>query len=236
MTTIFQLTRDDIINAAYRKLAVLGEGQNATQAQLFTGQQALNAIVATFQTLGMALWARKELNISPVVGRSDYAIGVGQVINVPFPLHVYNAQLILTNNKSQIEVEIMARQDFNNLPIASNGTIVNGTYQPFINYGVFSVWPTPDVTTPIGTILKLTYQTPFNYFNFATDLMDFPQEWTNALIYQLACSLAPEIGLPTQDKADLRADAKMHLETVLSNGTEDGSVFFGKDWAGSGQH
>ena len=235
MTTIFQLTRDEIINAAYRKLAVLGEGQVGTVSQLATGQQALNAIVATYQTLGMPLWARKELNITPVTGQADYTIGVGKAINVPFPLHVYNAQLLLVNNKSQIEVEIMARQDFNNLPIASNGTIVNGTYQPFINYGVFSVWPTPDSSTLVGTILRLTYQTPFNYFNASTDLMDFPQEWTNALIYQLAVSLAPEVGLPIQDRSDLKTDAKIHLETVLSNGQEDGSIFFGKDWAGSGQ-
>lgn len=233
MTTIFQLTRDDLINAAYRKLAVVGEGQSATGSQFFTGTQALNAIVATFQSLGMPLWARKELNITPIANQSEYTIGVGKAINVPFPLHVYNAQLLLVNNKSQIEVEIMARQDFNNLPTATSGTIVNGSYQPFINYGVFSVWPTPDASTPAGSILKLTYQSPFNYFNASTDLMDFPQEWTNALIYQLACSIAPEVGLPIQDRADLKADAKMHLETVLSNGTEDGSIFFGKNWAGS---
>lgn len=236
MTTIFQLTRDELINAAYRKLSVLGEGQAATGSQLFTGTQALNAIVATFQTLGMSLWARKELNITPILNQSEYTIGVGKAINVPYPLHVYNAQLHLTNNKSQIEVEIMARQDYNNLPTSSSGTIVNGTYQPFINYGVFSVWPTPDASTPVGTVLRLTYQAPFNYFVASTDLMDFPQEWANALIYQLAVALAPEVGLPIQDRSDLKADAKMHLETVLANGTEDGSVFFGKDWAGSGQY
>ena len=233
MNTIFQLTRDDLINAAYRKLGVLSEGQTANSFQLYTGAQALNAIVATFQALGMPLWARKEYNLSPVPGQAQYVFGVGQAISIPFPLRIYNSQLLLVNNKSQIEVEMMARQDFNNLPITSNGTIVNATYQPLVDYGIFEVWPTPDVSTLPGTILRITYQSPFSYYNASTDLMGFPEEWTNAFIYQLASSLAPEVGLPIQDRGDIKADAKMHLETALSNGAEEGSMFFGKDWAGS---
>jgi len=235
-STIFQLSRDDIINAAYRKLLVLDIDSTANAAQLTVGTQALNAIVATFQSLGMPLWARKQLAVTMVSGQRDYTIGIGQTINTPFPIHVHQAVLNIPPNYSQISVTMMARQDFNLLPstsTSSSATPVNATYQPFINYGVLSVWPTPNNSTVAGTTITLTYQAPFQYFVASTDTPDFPQEWANALIYALAVSLAPENGLPLLDRQQLEKEATTHLNTALSNGTEDGSIFFGKDWAGS---
>lgn len=235
-STLFQLSRDEIINAAYRKLLVLDIDQTANTAQLAVGTQALNAIVATFQSLGMPLWARKELPITMVSGQRDYTIGIGQTINTAFPLHVYQAVLNIPPNYTQIDVNMMARQDFNLLPTSTtstSGTPVNATYQPFINYGVLSVWPTPDSSTIAGTTITITYQAPFEYFVAGTDTPDFPREWANALIYSLAVALAPENGLPIPDRKAMREEADMHLNTALANGTEDGSIFFGKDWAGS---
>lgn len=232
--TILQLTRDDIINAALRKLLVIGEDTTANSAQLTTGSQALNAIVATFQILGMPLWARKEYSITMVNGQRDYTLGIGQTLNTAFPLHIYEAVLqIGTTGTSQIDVTMMSRSDFNLLPTTSGGNPVNATYQPFVNRGVFSVWPTPNSSIVAGTVIKITYQAPFEYFIAGTDTPDFPQEWHNALIYHLAVSLAPENGIPLMDRQQLMKEAELHLTTVLSNGTEDGSIFFGKDWRGN---
>lgn len=231
--TIFQLSRDEIINAAYRKLLVLGVDQAADANQLSKGAQALNAIVATFQTLGMSLWARKELAITMVASQRDYTIGIGQTIAQPFPLRVYSAVIKSSATASQTDLDMVARADFNLLSSISTGLPVAATYQPFVNYGVLSVWPTPpSVLVGVPTV-TITYQAPFQYFIAGVDTPDFPQEWTNALIYALAVSLAPENGLPVADRADLKQDAKVHLETALSNGGEDGSIYFGKDWAGS---
>lgn len=230
--TIFQLSRDEIINAAYRKLLVLGDDQTANANQLIKGTQALNAIVATFQSLGMSLWARKELAITMVAAQRDYTIGIGQAISQPFPLHIYSAVLNTPANSSQTDIRMLARGDFNLLP-TSTGSPINATYQPLVNYGVLSIWPTPNTGIVAGTTVTITYQAPFQYFITGTDTPDFPQEWTNALIYALAVSLAPENGLPVPDRVDLKQDAKIHLETALSNSGEDGSIYFGKDWAGS---
>lgn len=231
--TILQLTRNDIINAALRKLLVIGEDTTANATQLTTGAQALNAIVATFQTLGMSLWARKELSIAMIAAQRDYTIGVGQTLNTAFPLHIYDAVLEIGSSDSNIDVNMMVRRDFNLLPSTTGGIPVNATYQPFINYGVLSVWPTPDTSLVSGTVIKITYQAPFEYFISSTDTPYFPQEWSNALIYHLAVSLAPENGIPLADRQQLMKEAELHLSTVLSNGAEDGSVFFGKDWRGN---
>lgn len=233
----FQLTRDEIINAAYRKLVVIGEGQVANATQLINGGQALNAITATFQGLGMALWARKELPITMVIGQRDYTIGIGRAIAQPFPLHIYDAILNIPPSFSQIDVNMLSRADFNLLPstvtTSTGGNPVNATYQPFVNYGVFSVWPTPNSSMIAGTTVAITYQAPFEYFIAGTDTSSFPQEWANPLIYALASSLAPENGVPLMDRQFLAKEALDHLTNVLLTGAEDGSIYFGKDSGGN---
>ena len=229
-TYVYQLSGDELINAAFRKLLVLGEGQSANANQLITGRQALNTLVATFRSLGMPLWARKELAITMVSGQRDYTIGIGQTINQPYPLHIHEATLQIGTDLSNIDVTMMARSDFNLLPSTDGGTPVNATYQPFINYGVLSVWPTPDASTVANTTITITYQAPFQYFIAGTDTPDFPEEWYNALIYGTAELLAPEAGLPPTDRQTVRKEAAEHLATVLSNSQEDGSVFFQPQW------
>lgn len=224
--TIFQLSRDEIINAAYRKLGVVSEGDTASAAQLTTGTQALNTIVAFFQTLGMALWARKELIITMVSGQQEYTIGVGKAIAQPFPLHVHEAVLNMGSTDSSIDVTMLARADFNLLPATDGGTPVNATYQPFINYGVFSVWPTPDTSLITGTTITITYTAPFEYFIAATDTMDFPQEWYLAVIYALTVVMAPDFGIPLMDRQQFSKEADSYLAAVLANGGEDASLFF----------
>lgn len=224
----FQLTRDDIINAALRKLVVVSEGQTANAAQLVTGGQALNALTASFQTLGMLLWVRRELSIPMVVAQQAYTIGIGMPINQPFPIHIHEAVLTTSVTTSQIDVTMLSRKDFNLLPRTTGGTQVNATYQPFVNYGVLSVWPIPDASMAAGTALVVTHQIPFQYFIGGTDTADFPQEWALPLIYGLASLLAPENGIPFQDRQMLMSEAAKYLKDVLENGAEDGSVFFGK--------
>ena len=225
--TIFQLSRDDIINAALRKLGVLSEGVLANATQLNTGAQALNVIVAAYQSLGMPLWARKELAIPMVVGQQDYTLGIGEAIGIPFPLKVMQAILQIPPNYTQIDVNILSRYDFNILTLrAISGVPVNCCYQPLINSGVFSVWPTPDNSMVPGTTINIVYTAPFNYFDSATDVPDFPQEWHMALIYALAASLAPEYGVPLQDRQLITKESETALLTALSNGGEDGSMFF----------
>lgn len=230
--SIYQATRDSIINAALRKCQVLEEGQVANPAQLATGLEALNNVVLEFITLGMPLWKRKEYNITLVSGQRDYTMGVGQAISTPYPLKLQEATLTQPYSNSQINVNILASYDFNLLPVNSSGTVVNLKYQPYVNYGVVSVWPTPDASTPIGTILTLTYQSPTEVFVSAADTPDFPQQWNNALIYGTAALLSDEYVLPITDKQWIASQADKHVSVALSFGTEEASMYIRPDRRG----
>lgn len=235
--TINQLSGDDIINAAYRKLVVIGQGQTANAQQITDGRQALNNLVAEFRTLGMSIWARKDYNLVLVNGQQDYTMGVGQTLNLPYPLKIYAANLLQAPayTTKQI-VNPMSFADFDLLPNGATGVPVNYKYQPKINLGIFSVWPVPDASVPAGTYIRLTYQSPFEYFIAGVDTPDFPEEWNNALIYQLAVTLSDENGVSTQKQQWLQMQAEKHLSTALSAGTEEASLLIQRDWTGYGNY
>lgn len=230
--TISLLSRDDIIAAALRKLVVIDETQTPSPAQIADAAQALNLLVAEFRTLGMSVWARSDLLIPLVTGQKNYVLGVGQPINVPYPMYIYQVLIESPPYDTQIQVIQRAKIDFNLLPFGSTGMPVSFTYQPGINVGTLSVWPTPDISVPVGTQLFVTYQRPIEVFDAAANTPDFPQEWGNALIYNLAVSLADEYGIAADRTARLEKAAMNHLATALSNSTEQGSMFFMPDWRG----
>jgi hypothetical protein len=231
--TILQLSRDDIINAALRKLVVIGEGQTANATQLITGAQALNNLIAEFRTLGMPLWARKSANITMVAAQQNYTMGVGQTLNFAFPLKIYTANLLQAPSfDTKVIVAPTANADFQLLPIGSTGVPVKYMYQPKVNLGVLSVWPIPDASLVAGSYIQITYCAPFEYFIAGVDTPDFPEEWNNALIYALASTLSDEMGKPMVEKQWLEKQAEKHLSTALSGGTEEASFYLQRDWMG----
>lgn len=227
-TTIWQLSRDEIINAALRKIGVLGEGVSANATQITDGTQALNALILEYQSVhGMSLWVRRELDLTLVAGQGDYTIGIGQIdYDTAYPIKLLQANLNIPNSSSNLNLIIMADYDFNNLPNTSTGTPVNVMYEPRVNYGIFSVWPVPDSSVTTGTTITLTYQKPYDVFTSAIDTADFPQEWTQALIYGLAYSLSDEYSLPLSDRQWFEKQADKHRDAAMMLGAEDSSMFF----------
>lgn len=229
--TTYELTRSQIIEAALRKLGALAKGQSADATDLSNGQQALNAIIAEFQVKhGMPVWARKDYSITLVAGQRDYTLGEGQTINTPYPLHIHTAVLETITGGAMIELLPIAYKDFRLLNTESTGRPTQYSYQPKINLGVLSLWPLPTSTDVSTYTLQITYQRPFEGFTAAGETPDFPQQWQKALIYQLAVDLAPEYGIPIEDRRELKKEAKEILETVMEG--EDASLLFQPDFYG----
>lgn len=229
--TIKLLTRDDVINAALRKLVVIEEGVLPSTSQVTTAAEALNIIVAEFRTLGMLVWARVNYQLVLIPGQNAYIFGIGSPVNVAYPNYIYTINYISAPNfNTQIEMNPMAIVDFSHLPRGSNGTPVNYNYTPGNNVGTLTLWPTPDITVPAGSYMDIYYQRPLQVFDNPTDNLDFPQEWGNALIYNLALNLCDEYGVPDTKQTRIGALADRHLATALSNSNEQGSLFLQPDW------
>ena len=228
-TTTWKLQRDAIITAALRKLAVLSGGTAASAQQITDASEALNAMIKGFQADGMPVWAMKSYTFTTITGQAAYQIGNSQALNTPMPLKVVQAWRGDANS-SNIPMNIYTDNNYNVLPLSnSSGTPVNLYYQPLMQLGTINLWPKPADST---TSITIRYQRPFEDMTSATDDIDFPPYWTEAMIYGLADRLAPEYGLPLQDRQLLTQQAERFHLTALSFGQEEGSMFFQPDYIG----
>lgn len=227
--TIIEMNRDSICAASLRKIGAIALGQTASATEITNASEALNNLVAEYMTKGMPLWARKDSPIT-MTATSTYTIGVGQTTNIPFPLKIIQAWTVLTAGGSIQELWPNAIDVYNRLPTSgATGIPSQYNYQPFINYGVLRIWPIPDSTTIANRTLHISYMYPFEGFTATADTPYFPREWNNALIYGLASLLAPEYGMPPEDRVALKAEAKEHLEIALDFGMENASLTFAPD-------
>lgn len=224
-STLWELSRNQIIEAALRKLGVLAKGQTPDSEDYTNATIALNGVLALLQTTGMPLWARNEYTMSLVANQATYTIGVGQAVNTPFPLKVHQA-ILIDSSDSSLELTPISIYDYNALsPLASTGSPVQFSYQPRVNVGTLTVWPTPDTAAATNKTIKLIYQRPFEDFVGSTNTPDFPKEYHQAIIYKLAEALAPEYGIPLQDQQNIASTAERLLQTALSFGSDETSFF-----------
>jgi hypothetical protein len=223
--TSWELTRDEIITSAYAKIGIPGEDNAVSAVQITRGAQELNAIIAWMVTMGMPLWKRTSQNFTPSVTSQIYvptaAVKVVQVV------------LLDNNNGSQYDLIEKSLYDFNRLPSASIGTPVHYTFQPTLGSGTVSIWPyTSDTTTVSAKTIQVVYQKKFDGFFNSTETPDFPSYWIQPLTYKLALTLAPEYGLPLNDRQQLKAEFKDMVDGANGYGDEDGSLYIQPDRMG----
>lgn len=231
--TTFSVNRDQLISGALRAAGAIAQGETPTATQVSEAAEALNMFVKELQADGMPLWALKQYSV-PLTATNTFNIGTSQTINTPKPLKVIGAFLHNTSTDLDIPMVVLTREEYNRLGNKiTPGQPIQVFYEPLINYGVLHVFPLPDSYSITNCTITLVYQRPFEDFVASTDTPDFPQEWYNAIKFGLAHLLAPEYGLPLQERQDLASRARELRATALGFGTEEGSVFFGvdkRDW------
>ena len=229
-STNFTVTRDDIIKRALRLLGVVAQGETPTTAQVDEAAFALNMLAKAWQADGMPLWAIKQTSITLVSGQREYVMGIGQAIDIPKPLKIYEAFNRSSTSNVDIPMRPLTKQEYNLLGNkSSSGNPIQFYYDPQRVSGTLSVFPVPTTVEAAANTIVITYQRPFEDFDSATDEPDFPQEWFDALSYGLACRLAPEYGIPPTDRKTLWQEMSLIKQDALNFGLENGSMFFEVD-------
>lgn len=227
-STNFATSRDALISAALRVAGAIAQGEIPSATQVSEASDALNMMVKAFQADGMPLWAIKEYNVPLTASTASYEIGLGKTVNIPKPLKVIGAMLRNTTTNLDIPMRQLTRAEYNLLGTkTSEGTPVQYWYDPQGTYGVLTVFQVPSSTVAANNVVRIVYQRPYEDFDASTDEPDFPQEWFEALKFNLADRLAPEYGLSIQERQDIKARARESKGEALSFGTEEGSFFFG---------
>lgn len=219
--TSWELTRNQIIEAAMRKIGALAKGQSADSDDINNASMALNSLMALFETDGMPLWKRTTLPITLVASTNTY--------NLLNAVKLAQLNILYTGGATKYPLMPKSLYDFNRLPPTSGGIPNSYYFQPKIQDGTLVIWPTPTATEVVSYSLEAVVQKEYDGFFASGETPDFPPYWTDALIYGLAVRLAPETGLPIQDRQLLIKEAQMYFDMASDYGDEDGSFMFQPD-------
>jgi Asp-tRNA(Asn)/Glu-tRNA(Gln) amidotransferase A subunit family amidase len=225
-STDFSSSRDTIIKGALRKVGALAQGQTPATNDVNDAAEALNNLAKAWMADGMPLWKIATYDFALTNDVNTYNIGLTKTLNTAKPQKILQAWIRETATALDTPLQIETLYDYNRLSNkTSNGRPIQLTYHPQRVDGNIYIYPTPDATIASGYRIFIRYQAPYEDFDAANNEPDFPQEWFQALIYGLAYTLAPEYGIPIQERNVLREDMLMFKAEALSGGSEEGSMF-----------
>lgn len=139
------------------------------------------------------------------------------------PLRILDARRRTGIDDTIIDLPIseIAYQDYQNFPVKSPGTSpTQFNYKPGTTYGSLYLWPCP---SDGAERVHFTYERVIEDLDAHSDDFDFPQEWLEALEYQLAVRLARPFGKAAALQ-DLLPMASTMLDDLLNWDAEKSPV------------
>lgn len=218
-TTELQLTTTQVITRAFNRLGVAQEGEALTPRMYQDGLAELNLLIMQMNA-DPHLWIQVEGSLSLVAGQAAYTV-------TPRALRVWNCRYRL--NGIDVPMTKFSRQEYLDQPnkIVSPSIPVNYYFDPQVDTGTLYLWPAPSTQT-----VALGYSVVYDYYRFmsiqvaSNDTLDMPQQWQQALIWNLANNL--ETQYPVNDArlaAKVEAQAATSYAMIKAWDQEDASVF-----------
>lgn len=180
----FIQTRDDIIKAALRKIRAIRQGEQPKPEQTAEAAHALNSMVQSWQSDGVFLWTVAETVQPWSENTTSYTINSNNVLSID--------NIFFRSDNIDHPITIMEEDEYTSIPNKSMSGIPSKVLvrKTLTSYSIY-IYP-----VPINSgILRYNAVTRLQDFDMALDNPDFPVEWSDALIWGLAHTLAPEYGV-----------------------------------------
>jgi hypothetical protein len=117
------------------------------------------------------------------------------------------------NQDNEIQVMSWSRQEyFNQVNKSSQGTVVNAYYSPQLTNGRMYVWQT---ASSVNDFVRITFERSIQDIDLSTNNVDFPAEWLEAIVYNLAMRLADDYDTPLVKVQSITAKAVEFLDNLL---------------------
>jgi len=244
MSSTYTVTRDQVITLALRKLGVLEIGSTPDPDTVANAAMSLNLLIKQLSTDGLKLWKVSEVIIPLTANKTSYTLG-GSTSDLMYdalnptvaitdkPLKAIQGFYRNTQVTPPIDTPVMlvSKQEYNILGSKfSTGTANTIFYDPRNLNGILYVYLTPDINAQTNLQMHLVVQMPLNDLNSALDIPDFPNEWMNCLVWNLADQLSLEYGVPMNTRQEISQRA-ITYRTLLSDwDVEASSTFFAPDF------
>jgi len=132
-----------------------------------------------------------------------------------------------TTTQTEIPLVRLSNQEYFELPSKTNNGLTNHFYyRPNRDDGTLFLWPRPDDPE---NYIRFTYERLLEDMDATTDNVDFPQEWLECIVYQLAVRLAVPFGREQKATALLAPIAAELLEGLKNWDSEVESVYMMPD-------
>ena len=136
---------------------------------------------------------------------------------------VYALRRDVSDNDTEISI-IGEKEYLRQSNKGSAGPPVQVWYKPTLSSGTLYVWPVDGGATYDKIVISANYLP--DDLDAQGDAPDFPIEWGNTLIWNLAAELASEYGVTEREQARLWKVAEFKLGELLDYDVENASVIF----------
>lgn len=212
----FSLTRSELCTKALRLIGVLDATETAGADEMASAVSSLNIMIKAWAGKNIFLWTKTEDSFSLVSATASYLFGSGGTKTYK-PLRIMSVRYVVSST-NEIPLTRLTREEYFDLPDkTSAGVPTSFYYDPQRATGRLYLWP---VLAGTNTI-KYTYARMFEDMDDVGNEADFPQEWYEALIYNLAIRCAPEFGKRLANFPDVVAFAASSLNDALDFDQED---------------
>lgn len=178
----YSLNAGALVEASFGVLGLLQEGVAITTKMTTDGMRALNLMLKTFGTMAH-LWLETERSLALISGVPFYLLD-------PKPMRVTSIRRRQTTGASIIDIPLneWSRQEYFDQPnkTGSPSIPVSYYYDPQSTAGTLYVWPAPSASTALNVTLEITYLRRIQDMVASTDDLDMPQEWLEAVVWNLA--------------------------------------------------
>ena len=237
MSSTFTVSRNQIISLALRKLGVLELGDVPDAATVENASLALNLLIKQMATQGLKIWKVNELYIPLVNGQTTYSIGPAYYnastdLDTAKPLKVIQAWLRQYTVSPPIDtpMQILSKQEYDTLGSKFSTGVANSVYYNVRqNNGDLYVYLTPNQNAAYQYQLYFVCQQPMDDVNAGGQVPDFPAEWMNTLVWNLADQLAIEYSVPANHRQEIAMRAKAYQDQLNDWDVEATSTFFQAD-------
>jgi hypothetical protein len=143
------------------------------------------------------------------------------------PLKVVGARRYDVRSANEIPIMLEARLDYRNLPSKRDeGALVSMYYDRQRVTGIFNLWRIPAAVTEL---VKFTFHKPLEIFTTGNDEADFPDDWEQALVWNLADQQSGLYPVKPAMQRQIPINAARFLDDMTGSDRENESVFFGVD-------
>lgn len=204
----------DLIQASLRKIGALSTGE--IPSSYTETLQALQVMLRSWAQRGMLVFSSTRENFNLTPSQSLYTWGASGNITSARPHQILSA-FVRDSNGVDHEIRLISEGEYN--AVLSKSALGRPSclfYHPTFPLGNVFVYPTPQVSESLH-IESLKPFTETSSFSAATDTLSFPPNYEEALIYNLAIRLAPELGITISQETSAIANTSYSYLTTLNS-------------------